>query len=75
MLSSMSDKVRENRLRRMADRQGLVLEKCRRRDPLAIGFGTFMLIDAGTGAVVASGLPGGYGLTLADVEEHLTRPR
>lgn len=59
----------------MADRQGLVLEKCRRRDPRAIGFGTYMLMEAGTGAVVASGLPGGYGLALDDVEEHLTRPR
>ena len=29
-----SDKVRENRLRRIADRQGLEIHKSRRREPL-----------------------------------------
>ena len=32
-------KVRENRMRRAAERQGFVLEKSRRRDPRAIGYG------------------------------------
>lgn len=39
----MSDKVRENRLRRMADRQGLALHKNRRRDPRARDFGLYWL--------------------------------
>jgi hypothetical protein len=38
-------KVRENRLRRAAERRGLRLEKSRRRDPGAIGYGTYQLID------------------------------
>jgi hypothetical protein len=35
----MTEKVRENRLRRMAERQGLALRKSRRRDPRAIDYG------------------------------------
>lgn len=37
-------KVQENRLRRMADRQGFILEKSRRRDPKAKGFGLYRLL-------------------------------
>ncbi len=39
-------KVRENRLRRMAERQGLTLTKSRRRDPRALDFGLYWLADA-----------------------------
>lgn len=71
---SNATKTHENRLRRKAARQGLKLEKSRLRDPHAIGFGTYMLTDADTRAVVAaSGLPHGYGLDLDDVERHLNR--
>lgn len=42
---SSSIKVRENRLRRMADRQGLRLMKSRRRDPRALDFGTYWLVE------------------------------
>ncbi len=44
----MSDKTRETRLRRMADRQGLALHKNRRRDPRARDYGLFWLqwVDA-----------------------------
>lgn len=66
-----TDKVRENRLRRMAERQGLILQKCKLRDPRAIGYGTYRLLNAATGAVVMSG-PGDYGLTLDHVEGVLT---
>jgi len=38
------DKVRENRLRRMAERQGLALRKSRRRDPRAIDYGEVWLV-------------------------------
>ncbi len=73
IFSSMGDehKVRENRMRRMADRQGLHLAKSRRRDPRAVDYGTYMLVDAHTNSVVSSGLQGGYGMTLDEVEEHL----
>ncbi len=68
------NKVRENRLRRMATRQGLALQKSRRRDPRARDFGTYMLVDPDTNAVVAAGPDGhGYGLTLDDIEAWLTK--
>ena len=66
-------KVRENRLRRAAGRQGLRLVKSRRRDPRAVGHGTYMLVDPDTAAMVAKGLPDGYGLSLDDVERQLMR--
>ena len=72
MLPGMTaEKVKENRLRRAAERQGLRLMKSRRRDPRALDFGTYMLVDATTDAVTASGREGGYGLTLDDVERQL----
>lgn len=40
------DKVRENRVRLMAGRQALELTKSRRRDPLALDYGGYMLTDA-----------------------------
>ena len=46
----LSIKVRENRLRRMASRQGYRLQKSRRRDPRALGFGTFTLVKDKTNA-------------------------
>jgi hypothetical protein len=35
--------VRENRLRRAAQRQGVVLHRSRRRDPRALDFGVYYL--------------------------------
>jgi hypothetical protein len=70
----VSDKVRENRLRRMAERQGLRLERSRRRDPWADGFATYQLVDVATSTVVGSGAEGGFGLTLDQVEAHVDVP-
>lgn len=70
MASSTREKVRENRLRRMAERQGLELRKSRRRDPRALDFGGYWLIDARLGGVV---LGGEFGVDLDAVEAHLTR--
>lgn len=47
-MPSSTAKIRENRLRRMAKRQGLQLVKSRARDPRAIDFGFFMVVDAST---------------------------
>jgi hypothetical protein len=38
------EKVRENRLRRMAERRGLRIEKSRRRDPGALTYGRYWLL-------------------------------
>lgn len=60
-----AEKVRENHLRRMADRQGLQLNKSRRRDPRALDFGTFTILRGDE--VVA-----GPGLSVDEVEAFLT---
>jgi hypothetical protein len=75
-IESMSEqeyKVLENRLRRAADRQGLRLAKSRTRDPRAIGYGTYMLVDQRTNGVVFADwvLPRGFGLDLHDVADYL----
>jgi hypothetical protein len=79
MLSSMSsesEKVRENRLRRMADRQGFRLEKSRRRDHRALDFGRYYLVTTGGTSfrtVIGRLADGRHGMTLDDVEAFLTR--
>lgn len=47
------EKTRENRLRRMAKRQGLELRRNPRRDPRAVDFGSYMLVNPDTEMVVA----------------------
>jgi hypothetical protein len=67
-----NEKIRENRLRRAAERQGLKLEKCRRRDPRSVNFGTYMLTDSRTNTLVAWAGEEGYGLDLDEVEKALS---
>jgi hypothetical protein len=68
-----AERVRENRLRRMADRQGLRLVKSRRRDPRAVDYGGYMLVDQATNTVVAgAGALGRPAWDLDQVEEYLT---
>lgn len=67
-----TEKTRENRLRRMAQRQGLQLARSRRRDPRAFDYGGYMLVDVASNAVVAGGSPLPYALDLAAVESYLT---
>lgn len=62
------DKVRDNRLRRMAERQDLRLRRSPRRDPLATDYGLYTLYDL-------LGQPTAAGLTMDQVENYLTRPR
>lgn len=59
-------RVRENRLRRRAARQGYKLHKSRRRDPLATDYMTYRLSK---GAVLTKPL------TLDELEKRLTTPR
>jgi len=64
-------KVWENRIRRMAGRQGLRLEKSRRRDTRALDYGTYRLVDPATSKIVSDGASSLYGLTLDDIEKAL----
>jgi hypothetical protein len=74
MASNTQEKVRENRLRRMAERQGLRLVKSRRRDRRAIDYGLYTLVSDRTNTVVAGTerTTGRPEFTLDDVEAWLT---
>lgn len=69
------DKVRENKLRRVAQRRGLHVEKSRRRDPDAIDYGGYMLIDVATNVAILGGSPYAYSSTLEEIGKYLERPR
>jgi hypothetical protein len=56
---------------RAAERQRLALEKSRARDPRALDFGTYRLVDPHNNMVVAYAGPGDYGLGLDDVARRL----
>lgn len=63
-------KVRENRLRRMAQRQGLILRKSRRRDWRANDYGTYTLTNMHNNALEY----GQYGIIgLDEIEKYLTQ--
>jgi hypothetical protein len=62
------EKTRENRLRRVAARRGLVLQKSRRRDPWALDYGAYWLLDEETSLI----LNGQYGMDLDGIEEWLS---
>ena len=44
-------KVRENRLRRIASRQGLRLKKSRQRDPMVLAYGKYSLVSGRPGPI------------------------
>jgi hypothetical protein len=69
-----NDKVRENRFRRTLVRRGFRLEKSHVRDPHALGFGGFQILDSWSGNLV-EGYGGGYQYTMSldDVEKWLGR--
>ncbi len=66
------DKTKENRLRRMANRQGLILRKSPRRDRRAVDYGMYALVDRKSrGTVHPEGPISPYSLTADDVCEWL----
>lgn len=67
------EKIRENRVRRMAARRGLHIVKSRRRDSHALGYGGYMIVDVATNSVVAGELDSPRSLNLDQVEDWLTR--
>jgi hypothetical protein len=75
----MPDKVRENRIRRMAARQGLQLVKSRTRDPRALDYGSYMLLDGnrivlgGTRKALGNRFKRGMAVSLDEVEAFLKR--
>jgi hypothetical protein len=68
-----ADRTREQRLRRMAERQGYKLSKSGRRDPRAIDYDRWCIVDPQTNAIVAgTGSTGRPNMRLDDVEAWLT---
>ncbi|MGE0118703.1 MAG: hypothetical protein AB7S71_18250 [Dongiaceae bacterium] len=76
------EKARENRLRRMAERRGLCIEKSRRRDPGALTYGRYWLLR-GKGSVreIVRDLPYDYDndrectTTLDEIEKAFELPK
>jgi hypothetical protein len=66
-----TEKVRENRLRRMAKRQGYTLVRKRSYDPRALDYGTYRLVPV---PGKRQGAPIGP-LAIDEVEKRLTAPR
>ena len=67
-----SYKGRENRIRRMAERQGLRLERSRRHDKRALSYGLYALKDWRTRKLVSEpGVRDDHALTLDEVENYL----
>jgi hypothetical protein len=66
---SIGDKVYENRLRRMAARKGLALQRARRRDPDAVDYGRYRLVSTAAVGVGYSAREIPFELTLDQVEE------
>jgi hypothetical protein len=78
--SAAFNKVRENRLRRMAARQGYMLVKSRRRDPRAQDYGLYVLVGDSKGnrlgrhggQAAVSAFAKGEGMTLDRIEHELS---
>src|ERR1039457_687067 len=69
-----AEKVREARLRRTAERRGLKLVKSRRRDPLAVDYGRYVIVNPDSNRHVAGELGSASAMRLDDVEAWLASP-
>ena len=68
-------KIQENRVRRIAKRRGFILKRSRRRDPQALDYDRYWLLDGRTGFLAYPKYPepaAEWGVELDDVEEWLT---
>jgi hypothetical protein len=62
---------REARVRRVAARMGLAVQKSRARDPNRMDFGKYRIVNTESRYVVTGGFPYGYSLSLDAVEDVL----
>lgn len=69
-LAKLTPKL-EARLRRKAGRQGLIMRKCRARDPRQSAFDTYGLTDTNNHVVLSDGSTA-YGVSLEAVANYLT---
>lgn len=68
-----ADSRRRSRIQYLAQRLGFHVEKCRRRDPDAEGYGTYEVVDVRSKAIVAAGASGRYGLSLQQCKNFLKK--
>jgi hypothetical protein len=68
------EKVRENRLRRAARSQDLILRKSRSRNPHALDYGGYMLLDLYRNFPVIGCSPYPYSADLDEIEDFLATP-
>lgn len=66
----MTEKSREQKLRRAARRRGLIATKSRNQYAWDCGYG-WMIIDGNTNGVCAGGLPIPYSLSLEEAEAYV----
>jgi hypothetical protein len=71
-VTDTAEKVRENRLRAAAQRQGYELRKSRRRDERAASYGGWMIVDPRSNSIEAGGMGDGFQMTIDDIERWLT---
>jgi hypothetical protein len=65
----VTEKSREVRLRRMAQRQGLRLSRSRARDRRALTYGSYTLMDDRTGFLVNADDPLGRGYPFKNLDQ------
>jgi hypothetical protein len=70
-METKNEKTRENRLRRLAARQGLGIMKSRSRTPASLEYGGYMIINHYRDLVVVGGYPHSFAMDLDDIEEYL----
>ena len=73
---STASKVQENALRRLAERRGFQIVKSRSRDPRALDYGRYKIVEVATGITVAGDNGrGGCAYTFDQAEEYLAASR
>jgi hypothetical protein len=65
------EKVMENRIRRVALRRGMKVVKSRRRDPKALDYGGYMLVDVARNFAILGGSPNAYSATIEEIDAYL----
>lgn len=68
---TQAEKTRQIRLRRMAERQGLVLRKSRRRDPLALDYDRWKILDENGKTIAGADKAGRPTMTIDEIETYL----
>jgi hypothetical protein len=59
----------EQKIRRLAKREGSVLHKSRCRSPEHLDYGGYMLVDAATSCVILGGSPWAYSSDLEQISD------